>query len=123
MPVDRDSHPDASIVDAVIRSRRAVRVFKPDPVPRRVIEDILDVARCAPSNSNTQPWRVYVLTGQDKASLSEALGRAHAQDQHPPLQHLPNPLPEAMRTRQEAFGAAYYDAPGVSKPTLSCVPA
>jgi nitroreductase len=115
MPVDRDSHPDASIVDAVIRSRRAVRVFKPDPVPRRVIEDILDVARCAPSNSNTQPWRVYVLTGQDKASLSEALGRAHAQDQHPPLQHLPNPLPEAMRTRQEAFGAAYYGALGVSK--------
>jgi len=111
---DRSSHPQASIVDA-IRSRRATRYFRPDPVPQRVIEEILDIARFAPSNSNVQPWHVYVLTGSEKAELSEALGRAHIEDRHPPLRHFPDPLPDAMRLRQEAFGSVYYGALGVPK--------
>ncbi|MFM0201914.1 nitroreductase [Paraburkholderia fungorum] len=115
MVLDRNSHPEASVVDAVIRSRRAVRCFRPDPVPRQVIEEILDVAKFAPSNSNIQPWHVYVLAGEEKAALSELLGRAHVEDRHPPLRHLPDPLPEAMRLRQEAFGAVYYGALGVPK--------
>jgi nitroreductase len=115
MELDRHSHPKASIVDAVIKSRRAVRCFRPDAIPRHVIEQILDVARSAPSNSNTQPWRVYVLAGEDKLSLSDALRRAQIEDRHPPLRHLPDPLPEAMRTRQKAFGATYYGALGISK--------
>jgi nitroreductase len=52
---------DAYIVDATIRSRKAVRVFRPDAVSKEDVVAILDVARTAPSNSNTQPWRVHVL--------------------------------------------------------------
>ena len=115
MMIDRQAHPDASVVDAVIRSRRAIRFFKPDPVARGIVEDILDIARHAPSNSNTQPWRAYVLTGERKTRMSEALARAHAQDMHPPLRHMPDPLPDAMRSRQEAFGMHYYGGLGISK--------
>ncbi|WP_408432847.1 nitroreductase [Paraburkholderia fungorum] len=108
MKINRDKHPAARVIDATICSRRAVRRFKPDNVPRQVIEDILDVARYAPSNSNIQPWHVYVVSGDRKAALSEELGRA-------PLRHMPDPLPEVMRLRQEAFGSVYYGALGVSK--------
>jgi nitroreductase len=112
------TQPDAHAVDAAIRSRRAVRAFKPDAIARHVIDRILEVARCAPSNSNTQPWRVDVLAGREKSALSDALRRAYDDDRHPPLRHLPDPMPDAMRTRQEAFGATYYGALGVPKHDL-----
>lgn len=60
-------------VDQAITSRRSVRAFLPTPVAREDIEAILDVARRAPSGSNTQPWKVYVLTGESKARLSESV--------------------------------------------------
>jgi nitroreductase len=57
-------------VDAAITTRRSVRAFLPTPVPREVVQDILRVASRAPSGTNTQPWRVTVLTGAAKTSLS-----------------------------------------------------
>ncbi|TCP09730.1 nitroreductase [Caldimonas thermodepolymerans] len=67
----------AAIVDAAITSRRSVRAFLPTPVPRRVIEDILRVASRAPSGTNTQPWKVYVLTGAAREALSRKILAAH----------------------------------------------
>ena len=64
-------------VDAAIASRASVRAFLPTPVPRQTIEDILAVASRAPSGVNTQPWKVTVLTGQAKASLSNKILAAH----------------------------------------------
>lgn len=60
-------------VDAAIASRRAVRAFLPTPVPRQTIEDILAVASRAPSGTNTQPWKVYVLRGAAKDALSREI--------------------------------------------------
>ncbi len=65
------------IVDAAITSRHSIRAFLPDPVAREDIERILAVAARAPSGTNTQPWRVYVLTGEAKARLSSAILAAH----------------------------------------------
>lgn len=61
------------IIDAAITSRRSLRAFLPDPVARDDIEAILEVAARAPSGTNTQPWKVYVVTGARKARLSEAI--------------------------------------------------
>jgi nitroreductase len=55
-----------AILDVVIRSRSCVRAFRPDPVPRPQLIEILEIARAAPSNFNSQPWRVYLLTGKAK---------------------------------------------------------
>ncbi|ACC75990.1 nitroreductase [Paraburkholderia phymatum] len=103
------------IVDSVIRSRKAVRAFRPDAVSKQDMIDILDVARAAPSNSNTQPWRVHVLAGGIKQRLSAALARAHTGGTHQQLQYMPDPLPESYRIRQEDFGARYYGALGIDK--------
>ena len=64
-------------VDAAITSRRSVRAFLPMPVPRATIEAILAVASRAPSGVNTQPWKVTVLSGAAKESLSRKILAAH----------------------------------------------
>ena len=64
-------------VDAAITSRRSVRAFLATPVPRETIEDILRVAARAPSGTNTQPWKVHVLTGAARERLSRDILAAY----------------------------------------------
>ena len=64
-------------VDDAITSRRSVRAFLPTSVPRATIEAILAVASRAPSGVNTQPWKVTVLSGAAKESLSRKILAAH----------------------------------------------
>jgi nitroreductase len=64
-------------VDDAITSRRSLRAFLPTPVPRETIERILEVAARAPSGTNTQPWRVHVLTGASKEALSRSILAAY----------------------------------------------
>jgi len=61
------------LVDGAITSRRSVRAFLPTTVSSEVIRQILSTAARAPSGSNIQPWRVYVLTGNRLKQLSEAI--------------------------------------------------
>ena len=68
--------PEQKIVDAAITSRHSIRAYLPAPVAREDIEQMLDVAARAPSGSNTQPWKAYVLTGAIKDRLTEELTRA-----------------------------------------------
>lgn len=106
----------AEVVDRVMWGRAAVRRFLDRPVDRQIVTDILDIARSAPSNSNTQPWRVYALAGEAKASLSAALGDAHAHrpEAHTPCyKHFPDVLGERFAARQAAFGAIYYGCLGI----------
>ena len=71
------STPQQKIVDEAIASRRSIRAFLPTPVAREDIEALLDVASRAPSGSNTQPWKVYVLQGQSRNTLVEKVCAAH----------------------------------------------
>ncbi len=55
------------------RTRRSVRRYKPDPIPRKVIDKCIEAARIAPSACNSQPWKFIVFESQkEKAKLSEA---------------------------------------------------
>lgn len=49
--------------ETLVNTRRSVRGYKTDPVPRETIDEIISVAKGAPSSMNTQPWHVHVLTG------------------------------------------------------------
>ena len=49
--------------DTLAHTRRSIRGYKSTPVPRAVIDEIIAVAKAAPSSMNTQPWHVHVLTG------------------------------------------------------------
>lgn len=59
----------ATDVDSAIDTRMSVRAFLPNPVPRELLADLLSVASRAPSGTNTQPWKVYVLQGDSRDGL------------------------------------------------------
>lgn len=48
----------------LVRDRRSIRGFRPDPVPKDLILEIIEVATFAPSSMNTQPWHFNVITGE-----------------------------------------------------------
>jgi len=60
------------LLDA-IKSRRSVRAYKPDPVSEEVLTELLDIARWAPSGTNTQSWEFFVLTGKVLTDLNHAI--------------------------------------------------
>lgn len=49
----------------VVRSRRSIRRFKPDPIPRDVLSECLELATLAPNSSNLQPWEFFVVESAD----------------------------------------------------------
>lgn len=67
----------SSIVDAAITSRMSARAFTAQPVPKEELTAILEVASRAPSGTNCQPWRVYVLTGASRDGLVKKACDAH----------------------------------------------
>ncbi len=66
-----------SVVDEAIVSRMSLRAFTSQPVDRALIEQLLQVASRAPSGTNTQPWRVYVLQGGSRDALVNKVCAAH----------------------------------------------
>ena len=50
--------------DDVVMGRRSIRGYKPQPVPKTVIKEVIEMAMRAPSSLNTQPWNFYVVTGE-----------------------------------------------------------
>jgi len=64
-------------VDEAIQTRMSVRAYTPQAVAPETIQDILQLASRAPSGTNTQPWKVYVLRGASRDSLVEKVCTAH----------------------------------------------
>ena len=58
-----------------IRIRRSIRSFKPTPVPKKILEEVLDNSRWAPSGSNTQPWEFAVLGGKAMEEINVLLAQ------------------------------------------------
>ncbi|MEO8805629.1 MAG: nitroreductase [Burkholderiaceae bacterium] len=91
-------------VDAAITTRRSLRAFLPTAVPRASIEAILSVAARAPSGTNTQPWKVYVLTGEAKTSLSRKLQAAFN-----------DPVEREMHTEEYAYYPTEWKSPFIDR--------
>jgi nitroreductase len=63
-------------VEEALLSRRSIRAFTPDPVPREKVERILALASRAPSGTNVQPWKVYAIAGEPKDRLAAEMKAA-----------------------------------------------
>jgi nitroreductase len=64
-----------------IRERKSIRAFKPDPIPKETIEEILRLTICAPSATNIQPWEFFVVTDEEKERLSRRLIKSYREKQ------------------------------------------
>ena len=67
----------ALTVDQAIDTRMSARAFTQQPVPRELLTELLALAARAPSGTNTQPWKVYVLQGQSRDTLVDKVCAAH----------------------------------------------
>jgi nitroreductase len=90
-------------IDHTITSRHSVRAFLNTPVSTDILKEILTVASRAPSGTNTQPWRVYVVTGKKRDELVQRVCQAQ-------MQIYANP--ELSQQYQETF--AYYPEQWIS---------
>ena len=105
-------------VDEAILSRRSVRGYLPTPVPHEAVEHILQVACRAPSGTNTQPWKVHVLTGVALKGLSDAVLDAfyNDTDQHGnDRTHYLDKWRDPYLARRRKVGWDLYDLVGIKK--------
>ena len=100
-----------------VKSRRAVRGFKDEPVRREVLERVLSAAAWSPSGSNIQPWNTYVLTGAPLTALkTHAVERMAHGDPWDERQYemYPPALKSPYGERRAAFGKDRYSALGIA---------
>ncbi|MFE5325297.1 nitroreductase [Embleya sp. NPDC056575] len=101
-----------------VDTRRAVRAFSDEPVPRDALERVLTAATRAPSSGNLQPWHVYVVTGEPLAELKRlATARARAGDPGDEREYPMYPAEPASiyRDRFSAAAAQRYAALGIER--------
>jgi nitroreductase len=97
--------------DEVVKERRAIRMFLRDKqVPRELLDEALSLAMRAPSNSNIQPWRVFITSGPRRARLVEAMLEA-ASAGFPESMG----LPETFFPLRQELGALLYGAMGIAR--------
>jgi nitroreductase len=105
-------------VDDAITSRQSVRRYTDEPVSRDDLYQILNVARYAPSGTNTQPWNVYAVTGAVKDAMSAAIhadfdvgGHRKSHD----YDYYPTDWFEPYLARRRACGWGLYGALGITR--------
>ena len=111
----------AATVEDAITSRRSIRRFLPDPVDRETVEHLLAVASRAPSGTNIQPWKVYVVAGEAKAALSAAILEAYDSGQdgdekfEREYNYYPLEFTEIHLARRRKIGWDLYGLLGIAK--------
>ena len=105
-----------SVSDAVM-ARRTTRGFKADPVPEAVIQEVLEIARYAPSNSNTQPWHIAIVSGAARERLEQEIFAEMAAGTKP-YATWPSGgvgLQGVYKERQYACAYGYYGTMGIDR--------
>src|SRR5258706_7504746 len=98
-------------VFAAARTRRSIRAYKPDLVPRDTLRAIVAIGRQAPSGSNIQPWRVHVLTGATLKRVGDAIQCAFLTDEaghQRDYDYYTDPIEEPYLARRRQCGWGLY---------------
>ena len=107
--------PSLPALEALFSARHSCRAFRPDPLPRAMIEDILRCAQKVPSWCNAQPWKVTVTSGAETDRLRHALTQAAMAGGHSPDLDFPKAYLDEYKARRRECGWALYEAVGVEK--------
>ncbi len=90
-------------LDQAILVRRSIRQFLPKPVPKELLFECLELAQRSPSNSNIQPWQLFIVSGAAHERLRVAL----LEEAHKGSPNIP-PLPERFKHFRSKLGAYVY---------------
>lgn len=109
-------HPRITDFEQVVRARRSVRGFLPDPVPDDLLRHIFELAQQAPSNCNVQPWQVVVASGESCRAISRKLVAAASSGQPPTTDYQRvEEFPGVMRRRQIDTAVCLYGHMGIAR--------
>ena len=103
-----------NVIEA-LNSRRSIRGFKKDPVPREVIHKILEAAVRTPSGMNTQPWEFVVASGKVLDEIREECGRLFSERQIPTNDMLRKPFEGIYRQRQVDLAMEIFKIIGITR--------
>ena len=98
-----------------IKGRISVRAFKPDPVPREVLQEILDISTRSPSALNSQPWEVAVIAGEVLEAIKRDNVAAIAQGTMPDTDVPLPPLEGVYRQRQVDLAIQLFGLMGIAR--------
>jgi len=102
--------------EEIAQARRSIRGYKPDPIPREVLEEIIHIAKQAPSSMNTQPWHFHVLTGEPLERIrkgnTEKMMAGSAVDREIKLNH---GFEGPHRERQIEIAVQLFEAMGIAR--------
>jgi nitroreductase len=108
--------PNTALFHDVVRGRHSVRDFLPTPVSDEKIHFVLEDAQRSPSNCNTQPWDVHIVSGAKRDELSAAMVAAAAEGRFSTDYSFDiNDYYDSYKERSAAQGAVYYEALGVKR--------
>lgn len=96
-------------------ARRSVRAFRPDPLPQDVLHDVLALAQRAPSNCNTQPWMVHLVSGGAAERMRGALYQVAGNRRPVPDYPFTGTYEGVHRERQVASAKILYGAMGIDR--------
>ncbi len=109
----------ATTAEEALLSRRSVRAFRPDPVARGTVAEILALASRAPSGTNIQPWKVRVLAGAARDRLSKAMLEAYSAKGEdgfkPPYNYYPIKWRDPYLARRRKVGWDLYGLLGLTR--------
>lgn len=106
-----------------INVRRSIRAFKPDPVSKLILKEIIELSLRAPSWGNTQPWEFVIAGGsmlEDirqatiKRAVDETLNKNEAMRIYPDF-HMPRKYPDIYDMRKHAIGKTIFEVKGIER--------
>ncbi len=98
----------------VINKRRSTRAFKPETPPKKVLEEIIELALRAPSWANTQPWEFVIVMGKELEEIRQEFVKRAATDPYPDVAR-PQVFPEPYDSRRRAMGARMFEIKGIKR--------
>jgi nitroreductase len=101
---------------STVRARKSVRKFLSRPVPDEIIAEVLEDAQLAPSNSNTQPWNVHIISGEKLRVLSGKLFQELAAGKLSPDFSFDTKLFYGRyKERSDEQGRSYHESIGIAR--------
>jgi nitroreductase len=113
-----DINKTAADVFEAARTRRSIRAYTAEPVPKETLREIVAAGRHAPSGSNIQPWRAYVLTGATLKRVGDAITHAFMTDEpghERDYNYYTEPIEEPYLARRRQCGWGLYGTLRIGK--------
>ncbi len=103
-------------ISEAIRSRKSIRGYKTDSVPKELLKEILEIATRAPSGMNTQPWEITVVAGEVIEKIKQAAIEKFSAGEAPPQPKvIRGAYTGTYRERQVAIGVQLFQLMGIAR--------